>query len=289
MGQLFLGASARYHGAFSSHAVVSVTLSDDVAIDSSGWRLVPPMRTPASAWGVPDSFDMEAHDWWHWQSAQCVSEDPQVLYDYWLQLLNQWLRTTEQECTKGTCPRGSLRSRYHAAHGKKSQKQVCCDVWSVHVLKKALSYATEVQGHSVSGCDSCGRCRLLMDKFSRLPLRSLEIVNCRLSLENSVEVAVELRAALDSASESQTAGLSRWKISMEDSALRCTAAVYDWLRHGADSIAVVVHNSLHHVHPPHILAALGDYWHRVLVSPDSKVDSATIDSACAIIGYHPLV
>eukprot|EP00971_Amphidinium_carterae_P081079 1604228-Amphidinium_carterae.1 len=55
--------------------------------------------------------------------------------------------------------------------------------WRIHILKKALAYSQEFKAHSDRSCpgSGCERCRLLIDKFQKLPLSSFGFPDAMLS------------------------------------------------------------------------------------------------------------
>eukprot|EP00971_Amphidinium_carterae_P213009 4227751-Amphidinium_carterae.1 len=154
--------------------------------------------------------------------------------------------------------------------------------------KKAVAYAKEYKAQLDSAGPCWDRCALLASKFGNLPLASFNFEVCQLNAHSVNELLPTLAASLKTTTEEQVAGLATWKAKMLASAWQGSRAVYSWLKYGADSaecISIVVHNNLYHIHPPHILSCLSDFWTNVLCTSE-EVDMDVVREAVAFIGFH---
>eukprot|EP00971_Amphidinium_carterae_P313841 6237396-Amphidinium_carterae.1 len=68
---------------------------------------------------------------------------------------------------------------------------------------------------------------------------------------------------------------------MQDSARKGTKEVYTWLKHGAQSLAIVLSLDCLHVHPPAILSAIFNQWYDVFCPQQHHLQEDTIQAALA--------
>eukprot|EP00971_Amphidinium_carterae_P044595 877135-Amphidinium_carterae.1 len=170
--------------------------------------------------------------------------------------------------------------------GGKGAPAILGAAWKIHILKKAVAYVKEYKAHMESTMPCRDRCDLLATKFGNLPLGSFKIEHPQLNGESVGELFTSLSLLLKTSNEEQASGLESWKAKMLASAWQGSRAVYSWLKYGAECISIVVHNDLYHVHPPHILSCLSDFWTNVLCTKE-EVEEVVISEAVAFIGYHP--
>eukprot|EP00971_Amphidinium_carterae_P161511 3202331-Amphidinium_carterae.1 len=76
---------------------------------------------------------------------------------------------------------------------------------------------------------------------------------------------------------------------MQDSIQCGSKKVYDWLRHGAQSVSLVLHDGVYYVHPPNILSVLKTFWEPIFCPEDHALDASTIRAAIALLEPVPLV
>eukprot|EP00971_Amphidinium_carterae_P154691 3066961-Amphidinium_carterae.2 len=76
---------------------------------------------------------------------------------------------------------------------------------------------------------------------------------------------------------------------MQDSIQCGSKKVFDWLRHGAQSISLVLHDGVYYVHPPNILSVLMSFWEPIFCPEDHALDPSTIRAALALLEPVPLV
>eukprot|EP00971_Amphidinium_carterae_P223592 4436355-Amphidinium_carterae.1 len=76
---------------------------------------------------------------------------------------------------------------------------------------------------------------------------------------------------------------------MQDSARKGTKRVYTWLKHGAQSLAIVSSLDCLHVHPPAILSAIFNQWYEVVCPQQHHLQEDTIQAALAHMPTKELV
>eukprot|EP00971_Amphidinium_carterae_P262531 5207550-Amphidinium_carterae.2 len=154
--------------------------------------------------------------------------------------------------------------------------------------KKAKAWASEIQRHEELENFDSDHCIHLRRKLSRLPFRKVapELLPPR-PLEDDWTTA--LASAISQLNKETDRKLKDWKISMQDSIQCGSKKVFDWLRHGAQSISLVLHEGVYYVHPPNILSVLKTFWEPTFCPDDHALDPSTIRAAIALLEPVPLV
>eukprot|EP00971_Amphidinium_carterae_P338385 6475683-Amphidinium_carterae.1 len=168
------------------------------------------------------------------------SLDAQQTYSRWLANFNLWLETSKRSSI-GVCARGACTSRM-VESVQKRQVEYEPLAWQSHIAKKACCYLKERRVHQMRGCDNCERCQKLAAKLSRLPLSQIgleHLNNLPVITEDHVAEASRVAAAVGRGVRQR---ILEWRADMLQSILTGSAAIYQWLKHGAESLTILVEN-----------------------------------------------
>eukprot|EP00971_Amphidinium_carterae_P342672 6482064-Amphidinium_carterae.1 len=275
---------------FSSHSLLSVEF-DCPDADLSGWRLRIPHKTSKDDGGKALA-DLGQSSLEFWTSLPQNGEDccAQEIYDIWLHRFNVWLGTDKAKETSTNCLKGNADYYFDDGLSARLSAKTLSTNWQTQVLKKSKAWAGEIQKHQQNGCEGCTHCTHLRGKLTRLPLKKVAPDLCPPQpLEPQWNERLDV--ALKQLSRETDKRLNSWRCAIQDSVQHGTKQVFDWLKHGSMPISIVSHLGLRlgafHVHPPHILSALRQFWEPIFCPDDHQLDPLTIQAAIATLPAAP--
>eukprot|EP00971_Amphidinium_carterae_P263659 5230928-Amphidinium_carterae.3 len=271
---------------FSSHSLLTVEF-ESTDVDLSGWRLRIPKKTPKSEWGkIVVDLDQTSQDFWGSIPDNSSDMSSQEIYDLWLFRLNQWLGTDKVKDSASNCLKGHADYYFDDGLCARLAPKTQATNWQTQVLKKSKAWANEIHKHSERGCEGCSHCTHLRCKLHRLPLRKLAPDLCP-PRPLDTQWNERLEAALQQLKRETDRKLNSWRCAIQDSVQHGTKQVFDWLKHGSMPISIVSHLGAFHVHPPHILSALKQFWEPIFCPDDHKLDPLTVQAAIASLPSAP--
>eukprot|EP00971_Amphidinium_carterae_P105855 2096424-Amphidinium_carterae.1 len=164
--------------------------------------------------------------------------------------------------------------------------------WQCHVAKKATAYLKELKCHNDRGCTCCERCCLLRRKLDGLPLSQIGLEHLQAQQSTThehVRMAEDFTHAVGRAIRQKVlewrAKMLRCVLGNKDESCEDASFIYKWLKHGAQSLPVIVEEGRMLSHPPQVLDAVHRYWNPILCPNDyAGISESTRQTAIEAIG-----